>query len=148
MLLNYLKYGLILILGVIVTTQINATQAPSIEGYSPVSYFTVNRAEKGNPKFSVTHKDKLYYLTSAEQVEIFKADPDKYRPRHNVCSYSLAYGKILPLDPTNFKIIANTTLLLFHRSKEFDGLKQWNNSGLTDQELLERANKKYLLFEF
>jgi len=59
--------------------------SPFIDGYSPVSYFTVNKAEKGMPEFSVEHKGKLYYLTSAEQVEIFNQDPDKYAPKYDVC---------------------------------------------------------------
>lgn len=122
---------------------------PFIDGYSPVSYFTVNKAEKGSPDFSVTYKGKLYYLTSAEQVEIFKQNPDKYRPRYDVCPYSLTLGKKAPLDPTNFKVIANT-LLLFHKSENVDGLALWNNnkSGLTEQELIERADRQYIILDF
>lgn len=66
---------------------------PFIDGYSPVSYFTVNKAEKGSQEFSVEQKGKLYYLTSAEQVEIFNQNPDKYRPRYDSCPYSLTLGK-------------------------------------------------------
>ncbi len=120
---------------------------PSIDGYSPVSYFTANKAEHGSPEFSVTHKGKLYYLTSAQQVEIFNQNPDRYRPRYDVCPYSLSLGKKVPLDPTNFKIVANT-LLLFHKSDGVDGLELWNQSGLSDQELIERADKQYRILEF
>ncbi len=99
---------------------------PFIDGYSPVSYFTVNKAEKGSQEFSVEHKGKLYYLSSAEQVEIFNQNPDKYRPRYDSCPYSLILGEKVPLNPTNFKIIADT-LLLFHKTDEDDGLKLWNS---------------------
>lgn len=121
--------------------------SPFIDGYSPVSYFTVNKAEKGSPEFAVNHKGKLYYLTSAKQVEIFNQDPNKYTPKYDVCPYSLALGKITPLDPTNFKIVANT-LLLFHKTEVSDGLKLWNESDITDQELINRANKRYIIYEF
>ncbi len=120
---------------------------PSIEGYSPVSYFTVGKAEKGHPDFAVRHKGKVYFLTSAEQVEIYNQNPDKYRPRHDICSYSLALGQKSQLDPTNFKIVADT-LLLFHKSEGVDGLQKWNNSELSEQELLERADKQFILLQF
>lgn len=120
---------------------------PFINGYSPVSYFTKNIAEKGDPKFQVSHDGKLYHLTSAEQVEIFNQNPDKYRPRYDVCPYSLSLGKKVPLDPTNFKVVTGT-LLLFHKSEHVDGKQLWNDSGLSDQELIERADKQFLLLEF
>lgn len=122
---------------------------PFIDGYSPVSYFTEKKAERGSAEFSVTHKGKLYYLTSAEQVEIFNQNPDKYRPRYDVCPYSLTLGKKVPLDPTNFKVISNT-LLLFHKSESVDGLELWNHnkSGLTEQELIDRADKQYILLQY
>ncbi len=122
---------------------------PFIDGYSPVSYFTEKKAERGSADYSVTHKGKLYYLTSAEQVEIFNQNPDKYRPRYDLCPYSLTLGKKVPLDPTNFKVVGNT-LLLFHKSDTVDGRALWNNnqSGLTEQELIERADKQYILLQF
>lgn len=131
------------------STVIAESLTPHIDGYSPVSYFTENKAERGKPEFSVTHKGKLYYLTSAEQIEIFNQNPDKYRPRYDICPYSLTLGKKVPIDPTNFKVVADT-LLLFHKSDLVDGRALWNNNkeGLTDQELIERADKKYTLFEF
>ncbi len=142
-------FTLTLILNLISTTSLAETLSlePSIGGYSPVSYFTAGKPEIGQAEFSVTHKDKLYYLTSAEQVKIFNQNPDKYQPRHNVCSYSLALGQKSRLDPTNFKVVAGT-LLLFHKSDDVDGLELWNNSDISEQELLERADKQYILLKF
>lgn len=121
--------------------------SPSIEGYSPVSYFTNNTAEKGHEEFAVQHGGNTYFLTSAEQVELFNANPMKYRPRYKVCPYSLALGKKLPLDPTNFKVVDNT-LLLFHKSDGGDGLKSWNASGKTDSQLIELADEQLVLLRF
>ena len=125
-----------------------ASDAPlSLEGYSPVSYFTQGVAEQGSPQFAVEHGGRTYYLTSPEQVKIFKMDPDKYRPRYEICPYSLTQGKRVPLDPTNFKIIGET-LLIFHRSEAMDGLKLWNQSPMSDDELLEQADKQFTLLRF
>lgn len=120
---------------------------PAIGGYSPVSYFTENKAELGSPEFSVEHDGRLYFLTSQEQVEIFAKNPDKYRPRHRSCPYSLAFGMVLPLDPTNFKIIGDS-LLLFHLSDDKDGLKDWNTSQLSEEELIRRADSNLFLITF
>ncbi len=122
-------------------------QPPSIGGYSPVSYFTENKAERGSKDFAVEHDGRVYYLTSNEQIELFNANPEKYRPRHPSCPYSLAYGMVLPLDPTNFKVIGDS-LLLFHRSEEKDALLEWNSSELSEEELLRRADANLFLVEF
>ncbi len=121
--------------------------AVSIGGYSPVSYFTKGVPELGSKDFAVTHDGRVFYLTSAQQVELFAANPDKYRPRHEVCAFSLANGKRLALDPTNFKIIGGT-LLMFHKAPGKDGLAAWNASPLSDDELLARSDKQFLLLRF
>ncbi|MEO0996847.1 MAG: hypothetical protein AAFX58_04950 [Pseudomonadota bacterium] len=120
---------------------------PAIGGYSPVSYFTENRPERGSAEFAVEHDGRVYYLTSREQVRVFERNPDRYRPRHQACPYSLAYGMVLPLDPTNFKIVGDS-LLLFHRSEEKDARLEWDDSELSEEELLRRADSNLFLLEF
>ena len=129
------------LLGTTVLAQETSTLAmnPAIGGYSPVSYFTENKAELGSYDFAVEHDGRVFFLTSQAQVEIFRKNPDKYRPRHDVCAYSLAFGRIRPLDPTNFKIITGS-LLLFHHSDDLDGLQEWNSSKIIEEELLRRAD--------
>ena len=120
---------------------------PAIGGYSPVSYFTEGKPELGNPEFTAEHDGKLYFLTSKAQAVVFNANPEKYAPRHQSCPYSLAYGMVLPLDPTNFKIVGGT-LLLFHRSEEKDARIEWEQSELSDEELLRRADANLFLVKF
>lgn len=120
---------------------------PAIGGYSPVSYFTKNIAERGSAEFAVEHKGNTYYLASAEQVELFTKNPAKYRPRYTVCPYSLTLGGAVPLDPTNFKIVGGS-LLLFHKTEESNGLQLWNDSPEDEQTLIELADKEYILLRF
>ena len=120
---------------------------PAIEGYSPVSYFTENRAEIGNPEYSVEYEGYIYHLTSANQVHLFNANPEKYKPRYHYCAYSVSSGKRASLDPTNFKVVGDT-LLLFHRSDKADGLALWNDSKKSDKELLDLADRQFRLVEF
>ena len=42
----------------------------AIQGYSPVSYFENALPEKGSPKYEVTYKDRIYWLTSPSQVRL------------------------------------------------------------------------------
>jgi YHS domain-containing protein len=144
--LNKVLMSVLLFLSV-VTFVHASTDEPFLEGYSPVSYFTVNTAEKGSKEYSVTHKGRLYYLTSAKQVELFNKTPDKYSPKFDVCPYSLTLGKVLPLDPMSFKVFGDS-LLIFHTSYAGDGREAWERSELTDQELLDLAYKQYNLLEF
>lgn len=119
----------------------------AIEGFSPVSYFTEGRPEKGAREFSAVYEGRTYYFTSAEQQAKFEADPEAYAPVFpNHCPYNLALGRAAKIDPTNFKI-AGDALLLFHRSEEMDGLKEWNEHG-DEEELMSRARSQWELFRF
>jgi len=119
----------------------------AIEGYSPVSYFTKNLAEKGKPEFSVTYISKTYYLASKEQVRLFNTNPKKYVPQFGGhCSYNLALGRKVNIDPTSFKII-NNLLYLFHNSAKFDALKEWNKQP-NEKNLLKKAKGQFTLYEF
>lgn len=119
----------------------------AIQGYSPVSYFSRNEAEKGSPEFAIEYDGKTYLLTSQQQADKFRENPAAYIPLFaEFCPYSLALGRQVGIDPTNFKIVGGK-LLLFHNQGEMDGLKQWNDHG-NEQELLDRANQEYLRFKF
>jgi len=113
------------------------------EGYSLVSYFEKNKAEMGLAKYSAEYEGKLYWFSSADQVDTFNSNPTRYLPRFSgFCAYSLALGRKVPIDPTKFKIIADQ-LLLFHP----DGLVEWTRSS-NEEELLRRATSSFLSLEF
>ena len=136
-----------LILMILVSAPVLAEPAPAIGGYSPVSYFTEGKPEQGSAEFAVTHEGKTYHLTNAAQVSLFNQNPDKYRPRYETCPFSLTLGQQKPLDPTNFQILGGY-LLLFHKSDMMDGLAAFKESGLTEEELIQRADKEYVLLRF
>jgi len=141
---NFLS--LIALISGILFFDLATAQELAIEGYSPVSYFTKNVAERGNSEFQAEFKGKIYYLSSAEQVRLFNENPNKYTPRFGeYCPYSLTHGERLPIDPTNFKIIGDS-LLLFHRSETIDGREEWNKGNESEQ--LEAATGEFVLFTF
>lgn len=114
-----------------------------IQGYSPVSYFESNRAEFGDPAYQYHYENRVYYFTSAAQVETFKQAPEAYIPKFGeYCPYSLALGRRVAIDPQNFKI-QNDELLLFHSDVELatvDVAKQ--------QEIFDKAEHQFKLLEF
>lgn len=121
--------------------------AAALQGYSPVSYFTVGGPELGDPHHTARHDGDLYYFTSADQVAVFESDPERYVPAYGAyCPYNLALGRRLAIHPTNFKILGGQ-LLLFHRSDEVDGRERFEESE-RQAELLERANREFVLMEF
>jgi nicotinamidase-related amidase/YHS domain-containing protein len=98
----------------------------AIQGFSPVSYITEGRAERGNPQFQAKHDGVTYFLTSSEQVELFHCDPEQYTPAYGGwCAYGMAVQDKFPVDPTNFKVV-DGKVLLFLRNSKVDALQRWN----------------------
>lgn len=101
----------------------------AIGGYSPVSYFDVNAAEKGKPEFTAGNGGKTYQFTSAAQKSKFESMPEKYLPAFGgSCGYGHTVGKEFPVDPTNFKIV-DGQLVLFLNTADVDALALWNKEG-------------------
>lgn len=64
-------------------TQLASSFGVGLEGYSPVA-LTVDRVwTKGNPEFAWRHAGVMYHLADAQELEQFKADPEKYAPRYS-----------------------------------------------------------------
>lgn len=124
----------------------------SLGGFSPVSYFEQGKPERGKSRFQSTYQGNTYWFTSEKQKAMFDAKPEKFAPAFpNHCLYNLAMGRSEPIDPTNFKIV-DGQLLLFHRSAENDGLRQWNQTvrseAITERELIRRAKSNLLDIRF
>lgn len=110
----------------------------AIDGYSPVSYFTQSRAERGSEDFAVEHRGITYLLTSQEQVETFKADPEKYVPAYGGwCALGMAVQDKFPVDPTAYKIV-DGRLMLFLRNADVDALQLWNQGD--EAEYVDKAD--------
>lgn len=114
-----------------------------LQGYSPVSYFEVNRAERGNPAYTADYQGRIFYFTSAEQRSQFLQDPASYMPRYGeYCPYSLALGRRVAIDPTNFTIVEGQ-LLLFHDNVELSTVDVPQQ-----REIFEEADRQFKLLEF
>jgi YHS domain-containing protein len=116
--------------------QYNLEEGVAIKGYDPVSYFTLNKAEKGKREFACSYQGVAYHFVSAADRETFQANPAKYEPQYGGwCAYAMGHdGSKVEVDPETFKII-NGKLFLFYNRFFNNTLKTWNQdeSGLHAQ---------------
>ena len=107
----------------------NLDDGIAIKGYDPVAYFTQNKAVKGKKELAVSYQGILYYFSSVENKEAFKATPFKYEPEYGGwCAYAMGntWEKV-SVDPETFKI-ANGKLYLFYNRFFTNTLKDWNKN--------------------
>ena len=91
------------------------TSAPrfALKGYDPVAYFTAAAPTQGRPEFELLHDGVLYRFASAQNRDLFKADPDKYAPQFGgSCANNMANGQRRESDPKVW-LIANGKLYVF-----------------------------------
>ena len=99
----------------------------AIEGYDPVAYFTQNKSLRGSKEHALSYEGVTYYFASAQNKELFKANPAKYEPQYGGwCAYAMgSSGEKVSVDPATFKIL-NGKLYLFYNSYFNNTLKSWN----------------------
>ncbi len=85
----------------------------ALKGYDPVAYFTEKRPTVGNAQYQHEWDGALYRFASAKNLELFKADPDRYLPQyHNWCAASVARGVKVHGDP-EYWLVVDGRLYLF-----------------------------------
>lgn len=95
----------------------------AVSGYDAVAYFTKNKAVKGNARFKYKYMDAEWYFESAEHLELFKKNPDQYRPQYGgFCAWAIAAKKQrAPGDPNFWRIVDDKLYLNYDSSVQ----KQW-----------------------
>lgn len=79
------------------SSEIFAPAGKAIKGYDPVAFFKEAKPVKGSEKFEYKWKDASWYFSTAENLEAFKADPEKYAPQYGgYCAYGAAEGHKSP----------------------------------------------------
>lgn len=107
----------------------NLANGIALKGYDPVSYFTQNKAIKGNKELAVSHQGIVYYFSAAANKDAFKLNPFKYEPEYGGwCAYAMGdNGEKVSIDPATFKIL-NGKLYLFYNRYFTNTLKDWNKN--------------------
>jgi YHS domain-containing protein len=77
----------------------------AIRGYDPVAYFISGKAVKGSPEFSHTWSQATWLFSSRENLEAFRARPEKYAPQFGgFCAYGASEQHKAPTDPQAWTI--------------------------------------------
>ena len=94
-----------------------------LNGYDPVAFFTDNKPVLGNEKFQFSYQDAVYYFVSQEHLDLFKGNPEKYKPQFGAwCAYAISLGRIAPIDVNTFSIV-DSRLVIQHNER---AVKGWN----------------------
>lgn len=94
-----------------------------LDGYDAVAFFTDNKPVKGDAAFTFLYEDAVYYFASQQNLELFKANPEKYKPQFGGwCAYAVSLGRVAPIDVNTFSIV-NGRLVVQHNQRAVNG---WN----------------------
>jgi YHS domain-containing protein len=92
-----------------------------LDGYDPVAFFTDNKPVKGDPAIKFTHDNATYYFASQQHLDLFKGNPEKYKPQFGGwCAYAVSLGRVAPIDVNTFSIV-NDRLVIQHNQRAVNG---------------------------
>jgi YHS domain-containing protein len=90
---------------------VNTANGLALKGYDPVAYFTTGPTP-GVERYSYLFKGATYRFASAENLERFKADPEKYLPQYGgYCAYAMSINRIADINPTDWAVVDNKLYL-------------------------------------
>lgn len=114
----------------------------ALDGYDTTTYWGESGPQKGSKEFSYEFKGATWLFVNQENLEKFKANPDKYRPAYgNYCAYALSKGDLAAGDPEVYKIVDDKLYLNYNKSVA----EIWSkdipaNIKLSESEWAERIN--------
>ncbi|MGQ0565654.1 MAG: YHS domain-containing (seleno)protein [Gemmobacter sp.] len=98
------------------------TDGVAASGYDVVAYHTLNAPTKGDAAYSATYQGATWIFASAENRDLFQADPVKYAPAYGGwCSAGASKGKKVATMPEFFAIV-DGQLYLNSTQKAHEGL--------------------------
>lgn len=96
--------------------KVNLDGGVAIKGHDPVAYFTQGAAVAGDAAFTATHEGATYQFASAENRDMFLAEPAKFAPQYGgYCAYAVAQGYTAPIDPEAFTVHDDRLYLNFSK---------------------------------
>ena len=92
----------------------------ALRGNDVVALATGLQVAAGDATFTYEHDGVAYYFASAETMEQFAADPDRYMPQYGgFCAFGVALGLKLDADP-HFADIVDGKLYVFLNAVAFE----------------------------
>ena len=97
------------------TSYVSGPDDLAIQGYDTVAYFVENRAVTGNRAFTHSWHEATWQFASAENRDMFVAEPHRYAPQFGgFCSLGAGMGKLVHADPETWTIVSGKLYLQFN----------------------------------
>ncbi|MGD1924778.1 MAG: YHS domain-containing (seleno)protein [Paracoccaceae bacterium] len=88
----------------------------AIDGTDPVAYFTEGRPVEGSSDFTHEWNGAVWRFSSAENRDLFIADPAKYAPQYGgYCAWAVSQGYTASTDPDAWKIVDGKLYLNYNK---------------------------------
>ena len=88
-----------------ITANVDAKRV-AISGYDVVAYHALGRPVRGDRRHEVIYGGARYWFSSSEHADYFRNDPERFLPKYGgFCSYGVAAGKKLDVDPEAWAIV-------------------------------------------
>ena len=112
-------------------------QGRAARGYDPVAYFMQGTPTPGTKEFEFPWNGALWQFSSAENLQLFKADPQKYAPQYGgYCAWAVAEGYTADIDPNAWTVFQGKLYLNYN----LDIRKKWQKDMAHN---IERADKNW-----
>lgn len=87
----------------------------AMQGYDSHAYWTVDAAREGQSEFTVEWRGVPWHFASAEDADMFRADPEAFEPQFGgFCTRAMSLKKVVDGDPEVWRIHSGK-LYLFAR---------------------------------
>lgn len=94
----------------------------AINGYDSVAYFIQKAPVAGQDAFTFEWKSAKWKFASQANLDLFKANPEKYAPQYGgYCAYGVATDGLVKVDPAQFTIFDGKLYLNY----DADVQKKW-----------------------
>ena len=94
----------------------------ALKGYDPVAYYKQGQPVKGSAQYSRQWMQATWWFSSAENRDLFAADPAKYAPQFGgYCAWAVSKNYTAPTDPEAWKIVDGKLYLNYNK----DIQKKW-----------------------
>lgn len=118
-------------------SEIFAPGGKAIKGYDPIAFFKESKAIKGADSLSYRWKEADWLFSSKENLETFKASPEKYAPQYGgYCAYGTAENHKAPTQTDTWTVI-NDKLYFNYNGKVKE---MWSKD---QKALIEKADKNW-----
>lgn len=104
----------------------------AVQGHDPVAYFMEGKPVKGSKTFEAEWNGATFRFASAENRDLFLADPEKYAPQYGgYCAWAIADGKFAKGDADHWRIVDGKLYLNYNAKIQ----KKWDadTSGFIDR---------------